>query len=252
MARARLLALALTAAALPTAAKAGIVATIAEKGGVTTLVTEGNRLRIERGAEPRQVMIWDGDAQTLYQLDPAGRTYSRISQDDARKLAEQLQQALAKLPPAERARVEEGLKQNAGANRRTTTYEATGAARTVAGLACQEYRVLREGKLEEEGCFVPWGPGAVTKADLAPLVSFGKFMERFLAQAYGAAAERAGGLRIAEELDRAPGFPAHVRHVDAEGKAAGEERLTKLERTTVPAERFGVPSGYTKVDAGPR
>lgn len=250
MVRALLLAGVIAGAAAAPVARAGMVATIADKSGLTTLATEGNKLRIERGGEQQQVMVWDGDAQKLYQLDPRNRTYAEMTDDDARRIAGQLQQALAKLPPEERARIEEGLKRNTGASRRDATYEPTGARQTVAGFACQEYRVLREGKLQEEGCFIPWGTGAVTKQDLVPLVSFGKFMERFLTHAYGGAAAAGGGLRIAEELDRAPGFPALVKHMDPEGKPAGEERLTRLERTTLPAAQFAVPSGYQKTAIG--
>jgi hypothetical protein len=251
MIRALMLAGVAAAAGVAPVARAGMVATIADRSGVTTLATEGNKLRIERGGERQQIMVWDGDAQKLYQLDPGARTYAEMTDDDARRIAEQLQQALAKLPPEERARIEEGLKRNTGASRRAATYEPTGARQTVAGFACQEYRVLREGKVQEEGCFIPWGAGAVTKQDLVPLVSFGKFMERFLSHAYGGAAA-GGGLRIAEELDRAPGFPALVKHVDPEGKPAGEERLTRLERTAVPAAQFAVPSGYRKTEASTR
>ena len=232
--------------AAPLAARAGLVITMEEPSGPSTFEVEGKKMRIEGGSEGKHTMIFDGAAQKLYQLDPGQKTYSETTQADAKAVASQLKDMLAKLPPEQRAKAEETLKLRTDkVTGDPTRYEATGKHDKVAGFACDRYRVVRQGKTEEEGCFIPWSAGVVSKDDLAPLIEFGRFMDEFMASAYGGA--RGGRPHgIADELQRAPGFPAAVERV-AGGKTEARHRLTSLKRTSVPADQFAVPAGWSKV-----
>jgi hypothetical protein len=234
-------------AAAPFAARAGLVVTMKEGQQKSVFSVDGKKMRIEGGEDRKHVMIFDGGAQRLYQIDPGEKTWSEVTQADAKAVAAQLDEMLAKLPPEQRAKAQEAMKQRGEKQAESPTqYEATGKHDKVAGYACDWYRVVRLGKLDEEGCYIPWSAGVVKKDDLAPLIEFGKFMDEFMASAYGKVGGDRKPFRIADELARAPGFPALSVHVE-DGKREERHRLETLTRTSVAADQFTVPAGYTKV-----
>ncbi len=225
-------------------AQAGLVISVQESDGRSTLYVEGKKLRMEKVGERPHVAIFDGDASKFLQVDPEARTYSEMTRADGQAIAARLREAMARMPPEQRERMEAMLGK-APRTRHDSKYEATGAHETVAGFRCDGYRKLRDGKLTEEGCFIPWSAGAVTKEDLAGLFELGKFMDQMLAGIPGAR----GGVtdQIYGELERAPGFPAVVAHVDPSGTRGKEQRLLNLKRTSVPSDQFAVPAGYSQV-----
>ncbi len=233
---------------VPGPAVAGVVVQFEQPSGRSTYTAEGKKLRMETVGEHAEIMIFDGDAQKLFRINQSDHTYSEITQADAKGVSAQIDEMLSKLPPERRAMMEERMKQ-AGTQTvapRPVTYEPTGARQTVAGYACQGYRMVRDGKASEQGCFIPWGTNAVQKADLGALVEFGNFMQRFMSAAWGAGPRRSGS-PITDQLERAPGFPAVMERVTEGGKVENAERLVSLKHTGVPAETFTVPPGYTKV-----
>jgi hypothetical protein len=234
----------LIVAALASPAQAGLVVSMQESDGQSTLQVEGKKLRMEKGGAHSHVVIFDGDASKFLQMNPQARTYSEMTRADGQAIAARLQEAMARMPPEQRERMEAMLGKATPA-RHQVKYEATGAHETVAGFGCDGYRKLRDGKLAEEGCFIPWSSGAVSKKDLAGLFELGKFMDEMLAGVPGAR----GGVtdQIYGELERAPGFPAVVAHVDPSGARGKEQRLLSLKRISVSSDQFAVPAGYSKV-----
>ncbi len=233
-------------AALASPARAGLVLSVQEVDGQSTLYVQGKKLRMEKVGEHPQVAIFDGDAKRFLQLDPRSRTYSEMTRADGEAIAARVREAMARMPPEQRERME-ALLGRASRTGHDVKYEATGARETVAGFRCDGYRKLRDGKAVEQGCFIPWSSGAVTKEDLAVLSDLGRFMDEMLA---GVPGERGGGGvtdQIYGEMERAPGFPAVVTHLDPNGLPGREQRLLRLERTRVSPDQFAVPAGYSQV-----
>jgi len=187
-------------------------------------------------------MVFDGEAQKMLEIDPAARKYTELTQADAQVLAEQMQAAMAHVPPEQRARIEAMRAARAEAVKHDVKYQPTGKRDTVAGYACQGYTVIRDGEEKREGCFIPWG-SAVKKEDFAALNEMGKFLDTIYSRAYGAPTQ--GELRITEQIERAPGFPAVIEQVSG-GKRQPEHRLVSIKRTSISADVFQAPAGYTK------
>lgn len=240
----------LTSTAVPASASAGVVIQLEQPGGVTTLTAQGKKLRIERQGPQAHVVIFDGDKQEMYELDPAKHTYAVITQADAKDLAAQIDAMLAKLPPEQRAKAEAAMKDRRAQAEGLADikYEPTGKRDVVAGYPCDQYRVVRGNGHNEEACFIPWGPKTVTKQDLGALVDFAKFMDRFMSAATGVR-QGGSGINVADQIDRAPGFPGIVeRQTGDEKKPMDTERLLSLAHTTVGPNEFAVPAGYSKVE----
>ena len=239
---------ALSVLASPASGDRGVVIRFQETGGAATFTSQGNRLRIETSGAARRVTLFDGDAKELVELDPAARTYRVSTQADARAMSVQLDAMLSNLPPQQRALVEAELRKQRAAPT-PPTYEATGKSDSVAGFRCDGYRVLRDGKVREEGCFIPWAASPVTREDLKGLLAFARFMDEFAANMSGG---RAGGNGLGDQFTRAPGFPALIQDVAGDGQRTDRERLVSVERASVAAEAFVVPSGYARVErSGP-
>lgn len=254
------LAAALAALVCASPAWAGLVITSTGSDGKASVTyLDGKRLRMEHardGEEAGHVTLFDGDAHRLVEVNGKERSYQVMTEDQGQQMRARLDAMLEQLPPEQRARAEAALAKQRAATRpaHKIEFQPLGGSETVAGYRCQRFRVLRDGKHEEEGCFIPWSSAAATREDLAPFVELGRFFEGLSAAATGG--ERQGNLL--QELAGAPGFPAVLENVDEGGKRTLVHRLVKLERRRVPADLFAVPAGYAEAksplldDASPR
>src|SRR5262249_16126465 len=119
-------------------------------------------------------------------------------------------------------------------------WERTGSDQKVAGYSCHGFKEIRDGKTAATGCYIPWGGSTVTQDDIAPL---GK-MEEFARKAgWGGVAQR--GL---SELRDAPGFPGVWERIGDDGQGRDKTTLTSIKRTSVSADKFQPPAGFTKTD----
>jgi DNA-binding MarR family transcriptional regulator len=195
-------------------------------------------------------MLFDGERQTLWTIDPKQKNYSEITEADAAKIQEmrnkmeqQMKEQMSKMPPEERKKMEEMMgKSDAGpSNERRLTFEATGKEqKTDHGFSCKLYRVLDEGKLVQEACFIPWKEAGLSIQDFQVFETF----EQFLKKISGGDSQHQG--RIFQELKQAPGVPAHTTTILPDGAIAGEQELTELKRENIPAGQFALPSGFSK------
>jgi hypothetical protein len=238
------IALALLVVLYGSSVRAGLMVVMQEADGQSTMLLEGKRLRMERAGSPPQIVIFDGDTSRYLQIDPHTRTYSEMTRADGQAIAARLREALARLTPEERERAE-ALLGKAPRSRHEVKYQPTGERSTVAGVRCEVHRKMRDGVAVEEGCFIPWSSGVVTKDDLAGLLLFGQFMDQMLSGAAGAT----GGVadQLYGELERAPGFPAVMTRLGESGRVGKDQRLVSLERKRIAPEQFSVPAGYSLV-----
>lgn len=225
-------------------AQAGLLVVMQESDGRSQMAVEGKKLRLEKAGNPAQIVIFDGDANKYLQLDPQTRTYSEMTRADGRAIAARLRETLARLSPEERERAE-ALLGKPSTNRREEKYQPTGEQQTIAGFHCQVHRKLRDGVVVEEGCYIPWSSGTVTKEDLTGLFLLGQFMDQMLSGTTGTG----GGVtdRLYGEWERAPGFPAALTRFLENGLRGKEQRLVSLKRDRIAQEQFTVPVGYSLV-----
>jgi hypothetical protein len=89
-----------------------------------------------------------------------------------------------------------------------------------------------------EVCLIPWSAGVVRKDDFAAMEK----AESMIRAISGGMGFEAGGIRA--ELDQAPGFPGRTVEIDEDGNRGEEEVLVKVERGSIPPDRFGPPAGF--------
>lgn len=228
----------LLALAAPPAALAGVTVTVETPSERRTMYLEGNRFRVDTADREGNlsVVIFEGDQKRFLIADGKARRYFVMTEADLRKAGMRVERENA--ARAEGKAPAEGTRRPALPK---VAYSPTGEKRTVAGFRCEVYQEKVEGRLEGEGCFIPWSSRAVTRADLAPLE---KLLELRRSMAAG---PEDRPLKEEKLLAGAPGFAAW--HVDiADGKRGEEELLKSLARGAIPAATFGPPPGFTRVE----
>ncbi|HEU5136040.1 MAG TPA: DUF4412 domain-containing protein [Steroidobacteraceae bacterium] len=196
--------------------------------------------------EGRVTLIKGG---TMYIIDDADKSYVLVDKATletlAKKVAEQMEQVkeqLAKLPPEQRAQMEQMIP-GMSEKERTWTVETidTGKSDKVDGRSCRLWDIKREGELDDQWCVVPYSalPG---KEDFsAVFASFAKVFEEM-----AKTVPMLSGM-MSNEFDaqaKVNGFPVRSRAYE-NGRLGEDEHLLRVWREeAIPAAMFSVPAGY--------
>jgi hypothetical protein len=186
----------------------------------------------------------------MYVIDDSDKSYIALDKATMEQLAKQLNEAmaqakeqLAKLPPDQRAQMEQMMGGALGGEGQKWTVEVadTGKTDKVNGRSCKLLDVTRNGQLDEQICVVPYSslPG---KEDFqAVFAGFAKAFED-LAKAAPMLAGRMENEFTAQK--KANGFPMRRRAYE-NGSLINEESVVKVWREeAVPASMFEIPAGY--------
>ena len=254
-------------------AVAGVILTTkgsdAKNNEESTIYLEGNKLRVEskRSSEHPGVFIFDGDSQKMITVDLEKKTYTEItaermkalSSDAQKRMQEgmakmtpeqrkQMEAAMAQMPPEQRKRMQDMMAgrtptQDATSNAPASTikWERTGNEQKVAGYSCEGYKEIKDGKNAGTGCLIPWNSGAVTKADIAPMMKIQDFVAK-------AGMGAMGNQRGLEELRNSPGFPGVWERIGDDGQGHDRTTLTSVKRTSISADKFQPPAGFTQTE----
>jgi hypothetical protein len=187
---------------------------------------------------------------TLYIIDDAEKSYivfdKATMQAVAQKLSaamDKMKEQMAKLPPEQRAQMEQALGPAMGmqGKPRTVDVAATGKSDSVNGRACKVWDVTRDGQLDEQLCVAPYSalPGKENFQQM--FASFSKIFEEM-----AKSVPMLSGMMANEfsAMTKVGGFPVRSRTYE-NGKLAGEETLVKEWREeAIPASMFDIPAGY--------
>ena len=189
---------------------------------------------------------------TLYIIDDADKSYivfdKATMEQVAKRLSEQmdrLKEQLAKLPPEQRAQLEQTMGGALGLDGKERTVEVkdTGKTDKVDGRSCRVWEVTRDGQLDEQLCVVQYTalPG---KENFSAV--FGQFSKVF--EDMAKSVPMLSGM-MANEFSaqvKINGFPVRQRNYE-DGKLADEETLVKVWREeAIPASMFEVPANYQR------
>ncbi len=219
-----------------------------ESPSASRFTLEGKKLRAE---DPRGgVMIFDGEKQTLWTIDPKGQRYTEVTEADANRIKEmqkqmeqQMQERLKALPPDQRKEMEARLEamRSKPTEAPKLTFEPAGEMKkTKHGFSCRPHRVFADGKPIEEACFIPWKETGLSVDDFRAFDALDQFFRKLGTQ---------GGNqqnRIFGDLAQSPGIPAHVAMIGPDGTLGAEQDLIVLKKETIPADQFTPPSGFKK------
>jgi hypothetical protein len=222
----------------------------------TTVRAEDGKLRMEHyeGTKQTAVMIFKDDV--LYVLDPADSSYVLIDRASIRQIAdtvnpalEQMQAQLERLPPEQRAMVEQMLNDSmpgglGGGPQPLREVRRTGRVDEVAGMSCRIHEMLADGLLEREVCVAAAGsmPGGLQF--YAALSRMGRLMQELMDSIDAPWLKQS----IDEQwtnVEKLEGVPIRGREYQND-EVVSELVVKDIREEVAPAGSFGVPEGYTR------
>jgi hypothetical protein len=232
-------------------AVAGVYVETIDKNLSTGTTRPKQKMYVQNGAgrfvddEGRVTLIKNG---TLHVLDESDKSYITFDKATMERLAkqvnaamEQAKEQLAKLPPDQRAQMEQMMGGMLGEEKWTVDVTDTGKTDKIDGRSCKLLDVSRNGQLDEQICVAPYSslPG---KEDFQKV--FADFAKAFEEMAKSVP-------MLAGKMDqefaaqmKANGFPLRRRAYE-NGNLINEESVVSVWREeAVPAGMFEIPAGY--------
>lgn len=203
------------------------------------------------------VAILDLNSGEMIQVDNAGKRYTVAKPEDYFKFIEEttvkmkaeIEKQLSKLPPEQRAQMEEmmksrGLLPSDRVKQRKLVLKKTDVFEKIAGYNSRKYEVYEDGRLIEE-IWVSKDVGFDKEVDMKKLANYMMEIKKI--------GERAGfgysGLDDQEKEFQEiyeSGFPMRSVDYSPSGDTYIEE-VTRIQNTSIPDQEFEIPSGYKKV-----
>jgi hypothetical protein len=213
--------------------------------------------RIESNSARSSASIFKND--TMYVLDGQRKTYMLLDRATLERTANSMNQAMeqmraqmAAMPPEQRAKMEQMMKQNgmggmAGTGSQTAPVidaKAVGGNGTYQGKSCKLWNVTRDGVLSQQLCVVPFSslPGAGEMRELS------KKMQAFLNSLTGPMRQMMNNqaMQSPDLANKIGGFPVITRQYK-DGVLSTEESVVNSWQTQkIDAAQFEIPAGYTK------
>ena len=202
-------------------------------------------------------LIFHGDRNEMIILDHSQGNYMVIDQNQMNAMAgqvsqamTQMQEALAAMPPEQRALAEQMMQRQFPSEepeQSPNTINDLGSHGEVAGIACQNYEVIRDGRKVRELCVSDWDDIEGGQETAEALKGVANFFEE-MRQAYSGA----GGMDVFDRqqelfghMSELDGYPVLYRDFDASGALERETQLTSVREQDVSPGFFDPPDGYT-------
>ncbi len=205
--------------------------------------------------EEGRASIIKGD--TIYVIDQADKSYVVLDKATMEQLGkqvgaamEQMKEQLAKMPPEQRAQIEQmmGIQSGAGAGGWTMDAVDTGKSDKVEGRACKVWDIKVNDQPDHQVCVVPYSSLPGTEDFKSVFEKFAKVFEdmaKNLPQLSGAMNNQMSALR------KVNGYPMRTRSYE-NGRLAPEEQVVKVWREqAIPASMFEVPAGFKQKQMSP-
>jgi hypothetical protein len=196
----------------------------------TVLELQGDAFRIDRGDSstnpvPRTT-IFDGEKMIV--VNGRDKTYTEMTLADLKAKFDQMEQMKDSLPPEAKAQLERQT------NAPAFTFKRADGGDMVAGVACDNYQIFKDGKESGVACLTGWkGSKLMSKTDLAP-------MKKLIDSMKSMSKLAAGDLEMAQ-FDKWPGWPLIMRAPDGHELS----RVVKISRVQFPDKEFQAPAEYT-------
>lgn len=210
------------------------------------VMVDKDHLRVETGA-PGQgtVILFDGGSQTIRMVNVSNKTYSEMTKADmlrAQQAMGQMQERLQNLPPEQRARIEQMMRNRTGgaqpAQSAPVQYRDAGTDK-VGKWTCTKYDGYEGEKKVKEICTVTAKEAGLSESDFDVVRQFAASMKSMMP----AGMARMADASIADEQLR--GIP--VRTIVYEnGAPTVTTEMVDIHHETFPAGTFEVPSGYQR------
>jgi len=208
--------------------------------------------------DPGTDVIFRSDRELMWIVDHGDKTYQQVDSAAMAKVATQIEQAkaqmqaeMAKLPPDQRALIEERMKGvmpgAPAAPAPKIEYRKTGETKTISGFECTKYERVEDGKIEEVLWIAPHKATGFTAEDEDVFRKMGEFMEKLFAAMGPATSERLGD--EFEAVAKLGGWPIVTQSLDEDGKVLHEALVESIAHDKLSESVFDVPAGYTQKSA---
>ena len=227
---------------------------------------EGDRMRSDMQGEDGKnttSVIFLGKTDEMYMIDHKKKTYLVMDRESIESLGkqmsevmQQMQAALAKVPPAQREMMERMMKKKMAADPNykepsPPVVKSLGENGSVNGIDCEWKEVTRDGALSEKACVcdqdkIAGGREMVAIAQemkdfAAGLTKLAESASSF--KMFGGGTMGEIGMTMTADLG---GFPLISENFDGEGKLMRRSTFQSADEVSIPDEEFIPPSGYKK------
>ena len=225
------------------------------KGGTSTtsqIQIDKSRMRAEAAGPngAKNVVVFDGAAQVMRIIDMEKKSYSEMTKADGDQLGgqmtaamAQMDEALKKMPPEQRAQMEAMMKGRGAAMMGApaapkTEYRKAGTD-TVGKWTCDKYDGFQNGQKVAEVCTVDPKSMGFGLADFDVTKQMVDFLRKLMPQH----ADQMFSIGSGEEQGFV-GVP--VRHITSFGPQQTVMEVTEVSRQAIPDSVFAVPEGFKK------
>ncbi len=203
-------------------------------------------------------MLFNGDSREMIVVNHDNKSYFVIDQEQLKKLAgtinqamASMEQALAAMPESQRAKMEKMMKSrmpDMGTPREPSELKKTGASDSVNGFDCEVYEVWRSGLRERELCVTDWNNVAGGRQVADVFYEMGEFMTEMLDSLPKMG--NAGSIADAayEHLKEMDGFPVRTLEYGDDGVLDGQSMLISSREADFEPSDFEPPKGYKRQD----
>ncbi len=177
----------------------------------------------------------------------------RSAQDAMAKAKAQMEEEMSKLPPEQRAKIEEMMKSHGinhpGASKpEDLTLKATGTTESIAGYSSRKFEVYKNGKLDRE---IWTSKDVIPNSELDPkkMADYMKEMQQMSAKfnpgKEGAVSDLSEQTKVYNQIYET-GFPMRsVDHFSDSG--AYIEEVVSVTKTDIPDKEFQPPAGFKRI-----
>ncbi len=221
------------------------------------LYVQDGAARIEQPSEgpDAEYMIFKDDV--LYVVEPGKKSYVALDRETIEAVGgvvddamSRMREELGKLPPEQRAMVEQMMGSKAGTMLgsgnapRPITASDTGRSDEAAGRQCRIWELARDGEVFQELCVVDLSevPG---DEDIRALARRMNSVMQELSETLSKLGVNPRDFEAMRDID---GYPVRVREVLNGEPAAKQTVLTDWREAILPAALFAIPEGYERRD----
>lgn len=213
---------------------------------------------IQNGKQLEGSMIYRGDKKEIIMINHDDKTYMVLDQAAMDALAKQLEQvmsqmeeAMKNMPPDQRAKMEEMMKQKLHGAYGSGTYvepvlkkAGTGS---VNGISCTKYDVFKGDEKIRQHCVANWNSIEGGQEMMTVMLQMADFMDQ-MAKSFSKAGNILGGQvqferNVFNQLRQMNGFPIQTIEYD-KGKVEAESTFKSSEKGSIDAADLEPPAGY--------
>lgn len=232
--------------------------------GMTTqtgIAVEGLHMKMDVASEDKDWngdMIFRGENHEMIIVDHDKKSYFVIDEEQLRKLAgtinqamASMEQAMAALPESQRAKMEQMMKSrmpDMGTPREPSKLKKTGTSDSVNGFDCEIYEVWRSGARERELCVTDWDNVAGGRQVAEVFHEMGAFMTEMLDSLPKMGSGASLGDATYEHLKEMNGFPVRTLEYGDDGVLDGQSTLISSKEADFDPADFEPPKKYKRKD----